>query len=314
MEAIIKILKRGNIGFDIVEFDMTALQVAAKVDPSWMDLTLDGVEMPSDKPLYVAQMRIAIARYLLERRLLPAAQRTVTAAWKAIVEKRKEVRDVPLLKGREVVFLAASELYFDGTRRFGPPGEIEKAISADQDGEGSASVYRVEKGKETTAKDAYLDKILNAKGKLTMMFHGHGGNTAIYLAGSIRIGYRELATVLSKRMEKHPDPKDTILILNCCNGTKFVQNVISQMTQPEPIMIANSGVGQSSYTDSGKTHSEYFDRIFKKTKTGEAATIGTIFKNEFVGRSNPTMHIADGKDHAIQITSMQPDSGMDSMA
>lgn len=253
-----------------------------------------------------------------------------------IREKREELREVDIFKGRRVVFIANNEVFEDGSTRFGTQEQYD-AIEA-QDSASLTKIRPVESTIESVqeAKRETLRKMRVTNSPATFVFDGHGDKAMISLVSNNDLERLVEESGVEKREEaeqfieglsitsddvadtviyrlKHNDlgpeaVRQDIYIFSACKNHTFAREVIEKIRKKceaegiapaYPILMGESEYGQNSLTDTReKMSSEYFDDVIEMD--GEGSTLGTSFEREGVSFNNPFCYV-DGGGYPIQI-------------
>ena len=230
-----------------------------------------------------------------------------------ILEARNTLRDIPLFRGRNVLYTANNEklkdIYSHGdSDRFGKKANRDAITEQQKNGGGSLTFIRAKETSKDAAenKKDILGSLVSKQPPLTLYFEGHGLPNSLQLteSGDVEITATELAGALKKRYENHPslrnaDPRNSdIIILGCCHNADFARNVKSLLGNDVsgPIFITESEYGLPGYSNFENKYTDRFSETTLGLGSGNAenpSTIGTIFDHEFDENmeTNPSIYL-----------------------
>lgn len=301
-------------------------------DPDWVESpvksgghTLDFHE--KEKP----SLCIAVVRNLYFKDI-DVTEENVKQELERIMLTRKQYEDMPVFRGRNVLFVAHSErkppetvkkydegqIRNDDEFRFGKSAVLETVRRQGAKVDLKKADDTLESLEKTKAET--LRGIVDTPPPFTFVFDGHGGKSAIYLSNgvagpvnegelkdSVKITLEELVEAFTKRYEKFPGlvapssplaANRDILIFSACFNHTFARRFFELLPEDvlKPIVIGASEYGQYAHSNLGTRYgSSFFDNTLGMgNPLGSITTFGEVFWGDVKqGIDNPYIYIPD---------------------
>ncbi len=287
------------------------------------------------------EFKIMIARNLYIQGKEPTPK-NIQEEYKAILEKRKLYKNIPLFRGRNVLCVAHNEEFRDkgdeyseakyklferaagGKHRFMTKATLAKIKKQG----GKIDLIRADKSLESLKeKEADIKrKIINTPPPFTFMFDGHGQNNKISLAkDGPGLTVWEIADCIAERYKKFPQLKNAIpsmqdiFIFHCCYGHNYLKRVYSKLKNKIssdeytlPIMFSAAEYGQLGWGKFNNRYGTYtFSRVLNLRSKNQISTLGTIMDKGHLSRANPTLFIPSRVNKMMQVASKKSKSKPD---
>lgn len=312
------------------------LEVIAQVYADWIPWEewrdLPASLQPGDAESASMQMRASIARNLLTKNI-PITEASVVAEFRNILCARREIADVALFRGRNVVFAGALENWGEenaklagGAARFAPRRLLDAIRRQQGNGRGFDLVHPDASRKSLEqAKRRLLTLIETTPPPATFVFCMHGDGNSIFLFAGQRttgtndsslpitaLSTTELSQAFARRLKRFPAltgaalrDRDICVFKNCFS-TDLIQGIFSGMDATARfITMGSAESGQLSRSDDPPFNGHFFSRGLQLADPEHISTFGTFFRHEFQGEDqNPTLWVPDAQRRPMQISAL----------
>ena len=265
-------------------------------------------------PIAFAQVKILIARHLVNTQITNPLPADIEMATKEIINKFDSVKNIPL--SGNMVLIAHSEMRY-GKRRFGTKGlvkALEDKAGANkfvemrpEDANGNVTIDSLGVAKIRTL-NLLSEKIYTKDSYTIFFFDGHGGKDAFYLSDgqaiglqqkdkskpeviestkTIKITAEEFAQAIKNRYDNFGKEaiEKTVLVFSACFQADMIgkiAKILKKEGTPMPIAITASEFDQYGYSDYDNIYGSKFGELFVKSET-----VGDFIVKSFGGKTMP---------------------------